>query len=300
MRILSLLPGATEMVAALGALDRLVGITHECDHPAAVRALPRVTASAIATEGSAGAVDAQVREMAAAGQPLFSLDAERIVALAPEVILTQTVCDVCAVSEGDVRDVAARLPRPPRIVSLGATTLDGVLAELRLVAEAIGMASEGDELDAGLRARMRAVHETLKAARAPRPRVAVIEWTDPLFAAGHWTPEIVKRAGGVDVLAQPGEHSRVVTVDAVRDADPELLVFAPCGYDVARAEAAARELLDTPAWRWAHGRAAWAMDANALFSRPGPRLVDAIEVLAAAVAPASFAVPARELARRLD
>jgi iron complex transport system substrate-binding protein len=143
------------------------------------------------------------------------------------------------------------------------------------------------------------VHETLKAARAPRPRVAVIEWMDPIYAAGHWMPEVVRGAGGIDVLAEPGVHSVVVPVERVREADPQVILFAPCGFDVERAEREATALLATEAWRWARGREAWALDGNALTSRPGPRLADAVEVIAAIVAPGLFEAPAKGCARRV-
>jgi iron complex transport system substrate-binding protein len=294
LRVVSLLPAATEMVAALGALDCLVGVTHECDFPPAAMALPRVTASAVDARASAGAVDAQVRELAVAGAPLFTLRADRIAALRPDLLLTQALCEVCAVSETDVRALAGRLAPEPRIVTLAATSFDGVLDDVARVAEALGRRQEGEALLDVLRARVRAVHERLKAARAPRPRVAVIEWTDPIYAAGHWVPEMVRRAGGVDVLARSGEHSRLVSVEEVAAADPELLVVAPCGYDAPRAAAAARALFALDDWAWARGHAVWAIDANALLSRPGPRLVDGIETLAAALNPPLFAEPAPE------
>ena len=296
MRILSLLPSATEIVAALGRLDALVGITHECDHPPAARGLPRVTASAVDAAAAPGAVDAQVRALSASGASLFSLDERRIAELAPDVILTQQLCDVCAVSETEVRRLARTLPSAPQVVTLCGTTLDGVLGDVRAVGEAIGAADQTGALEARWQERMRAVHETLKAARAPRPRTAVIEWGEPVYAAGHWVPELVRRAGGVDVLAQPGEHSRPRTVAEVAAADPELLLIAPCGYDVARAAAEARRLLALDAWAWARGRRAWAVDANALVSRPGPRLVDGIETFAAIVAPGLFPAPPADYA----
>jgi iron complex transport system substrate-binding protein len=185
------------------------------------------------------------------------------------------------------------------VVSLGGTTLEGVWADVRRVGDAIGRRAEADALIASSTARVRRVHETLKAARAPRPRVAVIEWIDPLFAAGHWSPELVRRAGGIDVLAEPGAHSVQIDVAAVREADPEVLLFAPCGFDVGRAAREAEALLETEAWRWARGRVAWALDGNALTSRPGPRLVDAIEVMAAIFAPDLFEGPAEGYARRV-
>jgi iron complex transport system substrate-binding protein len=298
-RIVSLLPAGTEIVAALGALDQLVGITHECDYPPAVARLPRVTASAVDRDAASAAIDAAVRGAAVSGTPIFAIDVDDLVTLAPTLVLTQTLCDVCAVSEGDVQGVAGLLQTAPHILPLAGTTLDGVWNDVRAVGDALGRAREAEALLAGMDARLRHVHETLKAARAPRPRVAVIEWIDPLFAAGHWTPELVQRAGGVDVLAAPGEHSVRVSVDQLRDAAPDLLLFAPCGFDVVRAEREARALLSRPEWVWARRLEAWAIDGNALTSRPGPRLVDAVEVMAAIVAPTLFPAPAADYARRI-
>ena len=298
-RVVSLRPAATEIVAALGASDQLVGVTHECDHPPGALRLPRVTGSAIDRDASSAAIDAGVRALAAAGAPVFTLDAALVASLAPQVLLTQSVCEVCALPESEVDRAVAALAVAPMVVTLGGTTLDGVWDDVRRVGDAIGRRAEAEALIASSKARMRRVHETLKAARAPRPRVAVIEWTRPLFVAGHWTPELVRRAGGIDVLAEPGAHSVQIDVGAVRAADPEVLLFAPCGFDVERAAREAKDLLETDAWRWARGRAAWALDGNSLTSRPGPRLVDAIEVMAAVFVPGLFEAPAHCHARRL-
>jgi iron complex transport system substrate-binding protein len=298
-RVVSLLPAATEIVAALGALDQLVGVTHECDHPAGAMHLPRVTASAIDRDASSAAIDAGVRALASAGAPVFTLDAALVTALAPQVVLTQSVCEVCALPESEVERAVRALAVAPAVVSLGGTSLAGVWEDVRRVGDAIGRRTEAEALIATAVVRMRHVHETLGAARAPRPRVAVIEWMDPLFAAGHWSPELVRRAGGIDVLAEPGAHSVQVDVDTVRAADPEVLLFAPCGFDVDRAAREAHALLGREAWRWARDRAAWALDGNSLTSRPGPRLVDAIEVMASIFAADLFEAPAPHYARRI-
>jgi iron complex transport system substrate-binding protein len=296
-RVLSLLPAATEIVAALGALDQLVGVTHECDYPEAAARLPRVTSSAVDRDAPSAAIDAEVRALSSSGAAVFALDVALVARLAPDLLLTQSVCDVCALPESEVDRAMTALATRARRLTLGATTLDGVWEDVRRVAGAIGCGVEGDALIASLESRMRRVHETLKAARAPRPRVAVIEWLDPVFVAGHWTPELVRRAGGVDVLAEPGAHSVVVAVDAVREAAPDILLFAPCGFDVERAEREARALLATEEWRWAAGLGAWALDGNALTSRPGPRLVDAIEVMASIFATGVFGEPPARYAR---
>jgi iron complex transport system substrate-binding protein len=290
--IVSLLPAATEIVAALGAAHALVGVTHECDYPPEASRLPRVTASAVDAADAAGDVDRQVRERSSAGAALFVLRGEALAALRPEVVLTQALCEVCAVSEDDVRALAARLDPAPRVVTLSATTLDGVLADIERVGRALGRDETAAAVVEALRARMRAVHERLKSARAPRRRVAVIEWTDPVFAAGHWVPEMVHRAGGIDVLAAPGEHSTVRRPDAVRAADPEVVLVAPCGYGASRAACEAERLLERPEWAWARERDVWALDANGLVSRPGPRLVRGLEVMAAIFSPRLFDAPA--------
>jgi iron complex transport system substrate-binding protein len=296
-RILSLLPAATEIVAALGAIDQLVGITHECDHPAEVARLPRVTSSAVNREAGSAEIDAEVRALSSSGAAVFAMDVALVALLAPDLLLTQSVCDVCALPESEVDRAMSALTTQPGRITLGATTLDGVWDDVRRVADALGRREEGAALAAALQQRMRVVHDTLKAAMAPRPRVAVIEWLDPLFVAGHWTPELVRRAGGIDVLAEPGSHSVPIDVGAVRAANPDVILFAPCGFDVERAERESRALLATPEWDLARGTESWALDGNALTSRPGPRLVEAIEVMAAVFAPELFAAPAGQYAR---
>lgn len=296
MRVISLLPAATEIVAYLGASEHLVGITHECDFPEVVCGRPRVTRSTIptgavaATEArmSPNAVDAAVRESSHAGRSLFKLDKKRISMLHPDVILTQALCDVCAVSETDVRALAARLEHTPRIVTLSGSTMDGVFADIRAVAEALDVADEADEVLLGDQARLRLVHETLKAAGAPRPRVLVVEWTDPIYVAGHWVPEQVRKAGGHDVLGQGGQHSTVVTAEACQAAEPGIVIIAPCGYGLEASRTEAMRLLTHPDWSWLAGRQVWAMDANAMVSRPGPRVVDGVETMARIFNPSLF------------
>jgi iron complex transport system substrate-binding protein len=287
MRVISLLPAATEIVAYLGVTEHLVGITHECDFPPVIASRARVTSSALPpASASAGVIDAAVREATQAGTALFSLDHARIRALHPDVILTQALCDVCAVHEGDVRALAARLSPEPIIVTLGGTSIDGIMADIRSVASALGVPDEADELIAGDLARLRLVHDTLKAARAPRPRVLVIEWTDPLYVAGHWAPEQVHRAGGIDVLGVAGSHSVVFGADACEAANPEIVLIAPCGYGIDAAREEAERVCAE--WGWLAGRQVWALDANGLVSRPGPRVVDGVEAMARIVFPAGF------------
>jgi iron complex transport system substrate-binding protein len=299
MRVISLLPGATDMVAAAGGAGLLVGVTHECDLPPGAPPLPRVTATVIADDAP-GAVDERVRALSAEGTALFTLDAERIRALSCDLVITQALCDVCAVRETDVRALAASLSPAPSIVTLGATTLDGMLADLERVAVAIGAPREGVSAANAIRQRMLVIHERLRAAGAPRPAVAVVEWCDPVYAAGHWVPEMVRRAGGRDVIATPGQHSGVTTAAAIAAADPEVILVAPCGYDAARAADAAVALLAQTEWRWARKRRVWALDANRLTSRPGPRLADGIETIASILHPALFAPPAVGFARNIS
>jgi len=297
-RVISLLPAATELVAALGAADRLVGITHECDAPAAVLDRPRVTTTAVDATADAAVVDVQVRALVASGAPTFALLADRIAALAPDLMLTQALCDVCAISADDVRAIAAHLVPPPGILELAGTTVDGILADIAHLAAALGDTAGGERLIASLAARLAAVHDRLAAARAPRPAVAVIEWTDPLFAAGHWVPDMVRRAGGRDVLAEPGSHSVTVAADAIRAAAPDVVLIAPCGYDGARAADVARALV-LAAPDWLEGRTVWALDANGLVSRPGPRVVDGIETMGAILHPDLFPPPPAAHATRI-
>jgi iron complex transport system substrate-binding protein len=299
-RVISLLPSGTEIVAALGAIDSLVGVTHECDYPPAVAALPRVTASVVDSAASSAEIDAQVRALYSSGVPLFSIEANDLVRLAPTLILTQTLCDVCAVTDGDVRSVASVLDVAPQILPLTGRTLSGVWEDIRAVGAALGVGEAASQLISEIEARFQRVHERLKAERAPRPRVAVIEWLEPLYVAGHWTPELVRRAGGIDVLAEAGAHSVRVSVDQVRDADPEIVIFAPCGFGVERAAREAALLLEAEEWAWAEGVECWAIDGNALTSRPGPRLADAVEVIAAIVAPELFEGPSEGFGRRVD
>ena len=291
MRVVSFLPSATEIVAALGHADAIVGVSHECDFPPGVSDREVVTSSAIDSRAAPGEIDVAVRSFVDSGRALYDVREERVRALAPNVMVTQVVCDVCAVSEDAVRTLATRLSPRPEVVTLGATTLDGIFDDIRRVAVALGATDRADALIEAARTRMRAVHERLKAARAPRPRVAVIEWTDPIFAAGHWVPEMIARAGGIDALAEPGEHSTTRTMDVVRDANPDVILIAPCGFDLERAAADAERVLAADEWSWAREKPVWALDANSFVSRPGPRVVDGIELLAQILHPALFGPP---------
>jgi iron complex transport system substrate-binding protein len=271
------------MCFALGLGDEVVAVTHECDFPPAAAGLPVLTRSVIPEGLDAGAIDAAVRERTARGEALYELDEARLAELEPDLIVTQAVCAVCAVSYDDVVTVAARLPSRPRVLSLDPSTLGEVLADADRLGAAAGRPQRGAELRAQLEARIDAVRERVAGSSSPQPRVAALEWLDPIFAGGHWVPEMIAAAGGIDVLASPGERSRVVTAEEVRAAEPDVVVVMPCGLycDEAIAEAELhRELLAGLGAAEIH-----AVDAAASFSRPGPRLADGVELLAAILHP---------------
>lgn len=283
MRIVSLLPSATEIVHAVGLGDQLVGVSHECDHPAAVRGLPRVTRSLLpAATATSAEIDAAVRDSVRKRQPLSALDADLLARLRPDLVVTQALCDVCAVAEGEVAAALAGLPGPPRVLSLEPHRLDDVLAGMLAVADAAGAADSGRMAVAALQRRIDAV-AARSAAVAVRPRVMLLEWLDPPFTAGHWSPEIVRLAGGAEVLGSEGERSRTVAWDDVRGADPEVLVVACCGFDLDRTRQELPLLTGRPGFgdlACVRSGRVFLMDGSAFFSRPGPRLVDALEVLA--------------------
>jgi iron complex transport system substrate-binding protein len=296
-RVVSLVPAATEIIAALGEADSLVGISHEC-FAEGLAPCPRVTASSLIVSAAPAEINSEVSAMAADGRPMFTLLADEIEGLHPDLIITQGLCAVCAVSEPDVRALASRLAPTPRVVSISATSLDGVFNDIATVGAALGVRSDAERLLASLRARMKKVHVVLSESRAPRPRVGTLEWTDPLYAAGHWVPEMVYRAGGTDVLAVPGQHSREVTWDAFMDASPAIVLIAPCGYGVAHAAREGRALVEEN--DWLQRRTVWALDARSLTSQPGPRLVDGIEAMAAIFNPGLFDAPSEARAVALS
>jgi iron complex transport system substrate-binding protein len=288
VRVVSLLPSATEIVASLGGIEHLVGVTHECDWPPVVSSRARVTSCSVDSHAAPAEIDAQVRALSHSGTPLYTLKERLIRDLRPNLILTQALCEVCAVHEGDVRALARDLPTAPEVITLSATTLDGVLEDVRRVGVAMSLESEAEELLDGLRAQMHDVHTTLRNSKAPRPRVAVVEWGDPIFTGGHWVPDMIHRAGGIDVIGKSGEHSRTIASSGLGGQRPEILVVAPCGYNLPRAVAEAKRLLALPGWEWARSLQVWAIDANSYASRPGPRLVEGIEILARIFNPQLF------------
>ncbi len=282
MRIVSLLPSATEMVCLLGLGDRLVGVSHECDHPpAAVAGVPRLTASLIPADATSAEIDAMVRERVAGRRPLYRLDADALAAARPDLIITQALCDVCAVDEAEVCRVAASLPGSPRVVNLEPTSLAGVFDAIGTIAAAAGVPAT--EVLLNLRRRVRAVTDR---PMGVRPTVVFLEWLDPPFCGGHWNPELVGLAGGCELIGTAGQPSRRITWDAVAEADPDVLVAAPCGFDVARAGVDLKRLEQDPAWaglRAVREGRVFLFGGSALFNRPGPRLVDSLEQLADAL-----------------
>jgi len=280
VRIASLVPSSTEMLYALGLGDSVVAVTHECDFPPEAASKPHLTRSMI-PEGLAPAeIDAAVRDRLGRGEALYELDEEALRDLDPELIVTQAVCEVCAVSFEDVRAVAERLPSQPRVLSLDPSTISEMLADVPRLAEAVRAPEAGARLAEDAAARLDRVRKAVEA--AARPRVAALEWLDPVFVGGHWVPQMIEFAGGEDALGLPGERSRTASWDEVAAAAPDVVVVMPCGYGLDAAHRAALAYGDRLR---ALGARVVSVDAAAFFSRPGPRLVDGVELLAHALHP---------------
>jgi iron complex transport system substrate-binding protein len=275
MRIASLVPSSTEMLFALGLGGDVVAVTHECDFPAEAAALPHLTRSVIAEGLSAGEIDEVVRAVRGEGRHLYALDEARLAELEPELIVTQAVCEVCAVSYDDVRAVAERLPGKPAVISLDPENLADVLADVTRLGE-VTEAAGAAELRAELADRLDSVRAAVFGATPPR--VLALEWLDPAFVGGHWIPEMIEIAGGVDVIGEAGAKSRTAEWDELAAAKPDVVVAMPCGWDAPKAR---QEVLDNAARVAARGaERVFAVDAAASFSRPGPRLVEGTELLA--------------------
>ncbi len=276
MRIVSLVPSATEMLFALGVGDEVTAVTHECDHPAEALELPRVTRDVIGPGLPPDEIDRAVRSLTEQGRAIYELDEEALRRLQPDLIVTQALCTVCAVSYDDVRAVAERLDSRPQVLALDPHTVGEVLGDVRTLAQATDAKDAGVDLVADAASRIDRVRLAVRAAEPVR--VVALEWLDPVFTAGHWTPQLIEYAGGVDLLGLPGEPSEQRSWEEVRAAEPEVVVVMPCGYDADRAleeaEAYAEELESVQA------RRVVAVDAAAHFSRPGPRLIEGLETLA--------------------
>ncbi len=280
MRVVTLLPGATEIVAALGGAGSLVAISHECDHPASVQHLPRVTSTPLDPNLPGAAIDAEVRRLRDAGRAVIAVEAAELRRLAPDLVITQDLCEVCAVSDGAVHRLAAALDPPPQVLSLTGRTVEGVMADIRAVARALDLDAEGDELTAGLRSRL----TRLRRGAPPVPRrVLCIEWLAPLYLAGHWVPDLVAAAGGHDVGAAAGAHSAVSSWEAAAALRPDLIAVMLCGFGLPRALSELEALHDAAADRLLRSAPVWVLDGNAYTSRPGPRIVDGAELLQAAM-----------------
>ena len=290
MRIASLLPSATEIAYFAGAGDALVGVTHECDHPPGVEKLPKLTKTAIDHHNlSSAEIDAAIGQHLTDTGSIYSLDVKLLEELKPDLVLTQGLCDVCAVSLNVVEQAAAGLSKTPRVLSMNPTTLNEVLDVTVEVGDAIGRGAEVRREVAAQRDRLARVKGAV--AGLPRPRVGCIEWLDPPFSAGHWVPGMVRLAGGEELFAKEGEPSGRIAWDKVYEAAPEVLILMPCGFDAARSIREARTLPDLPGWNELpavrNGRV-WVVDANSYFSRPAPRLVDGVETLARILHPEIF------------
>lgn len=286
MRIASLVPSSTELLFALGLGDSVVAVTHECDYPQQAADRPHLTRSVIPEGLSAAAIDVAVRERTNAGRALYQLDEPRLAELEVDLIVTQAVCEVCAVSFDDVVAAAGRLPTRPQVISLDPSTLADVLADILRLAAAADAPAAGATLLAESERRIAAVEAAV--AGAPRPRVAAIEWLDPLFLGGHWVPTMIELAGGIDVLGSAGAKSRTAAWTEIEQTRPEIVVSMPCGYGTERA---ARETLAERGRLAALGARVVAVDASSYFSRPGPRLVDGVELLGHLLHPELVAAP---------
>ena len=291
MRIVSLVPSATETLFALGLGPDVIAVTHECDYPPAARELPKITRDVLPAGLTAGQIDAAVKERTLAGQSIYELDADLLHDLRPDLIVTQELCSVCAVSYDDVRAVAEEIDTHPRVISLDPRTVGEVLGDIRTLAQATDRKDAAVDLVRDASARIDRVRLAVRGAR--RPRVAALEWLDPPFAAGHWTPQLIDYAGGEDVLGFAGEKSEERTWQDVGASQPDIVIVMPCGYDAEIAHREAEMHRDELAAVGAGEIVA--VDAAAYFSRPGPRIIDGLELLAHIIHPELFPEPPAEV-----
>jgi iron complex transport system substrate-binding protein len=294
MRIVSLIPSATEIVAALGCADQLVGRSHECDFPASVKTLPICTAPKLDLSGSSTDIDKRVQKSLKTAVAVYEVDKELLEELAPDVIITQSQCEICAVSLKDVEAaVCDWVGKDVQIVSLEPISLNDVFDDIHRVAKALNKDTEADALVADLKARISAIHEkTKKISSHPRIAcIACIEWTEPMMAAGNWVPEMVPIAGGQDPLGRAGEHSPWMGWDELLEANPDVVAFMPCGYDLTRTASEAKSVVESPQWQdlpAAQQGRAYITNGSDFFNRPGPRLIESLEILAETPHPETF------------
>ena len=291
MRIVTLLPSATEIVCALGFEDRLVGRSHECDFPPSVKRAPALTEPKFNPEGTSAEIDQRVKRIVGDALSVYRVDAPRLRELRPDVIVTQSQCEVCAVSERDVEAAVAEwLGVRPQIVSLAPYSLDDIFTDVQRVADALGASSRGAELVASLRARLSNIAERARSA-AERPRVATIEWIDPMMAAGNWMPTLVEMAGGTNLFGKAGEHSPWMKFDELAVSDPDVIMISPCGFNMDRASQDLPALTNRTEWdglKAVRASRVFMADGNQYFNRPGPRIAESLEILAEIVHPELF------------
>jgi iron complex transport system substrate-binding protein len=288
MRIASLVPHATELLYALRLGPQVVAVTHECDYPPQAQELLKLTRDVLPPHLSTAEIDAAVRERTLEGEAIYELDELALAESRPNLIVTQALCPVCAVSYEEVSEVAQRLSSKPEVISLDPHTLGETLSDIRTIAEATGRRDEGVDLIQQIADRIDKVKLAVRG--LPRPRVLALEWLDPVFVAGHWTPQMIEFAGGEDVLGMPGESSQELSWELIAATKPEVVVVMPCGYDAKRSH---QEALDhSEKLASLHAERIVAVDASACFSRPGPRLIDGLELLAHILHPQQAPSPA--------
>lgn len=283
IRVVSLLPAGTEIVAALGALDSLVGVSHECDFPAQICDRPRVTTTRIDPTASGKAIDSAVRELQVAGRPTIAVDAEHLGSLKPDLILVQDLCEVCAVSDGQLHRLATAIDPPPRVLSLVARDLAGIWADIKEIGTALERVEESLALRAEGEARLDRLRRTMLQSKSDSPRVLCVEWLDPLYLAGHWVPQLVAAAGGENIGAVPGAKSTRWRWKNASRLQPDVVIVMLCGFGVARAQQELAELTDPDALSLFLNSPTWVLDGNAYTSRSGPRVVEGAERIRAAL-----------------
>jgi iron complex transport system substrate-binding protein len=303
MRICSLLPSATEVIAALGLSEELVGISHECDYPPSVGNVPIMVEPMIPPHGLTSAeIDRQVAQLVASGQRLYRLNHDRLCDSRPDLILSQDLCHVCAVTPDQLHEALRSMPQQPVLLTLNPGSVHEVIDDVVRIGDAAGRSAEGHRLASRLRQRLEAVRTRVQNL-SHRPRVICIEWLSPLYVAGHWVPEMVHLAGGQDVLAQPGTPSRVVTWDDIVAASPDVLIVMPCGFSIERTRTELSQLMQQPG-QWpipsTLREQTFLVDASSYFSRPGPRMIDGIELLAAILHPSDHDPMHDSMASRLE
>ena len=295
MRIVSLLPAATEMICGLGLQDQLVAVSHECDYPPAVQRLPKVTRAILPENTSSAAIDAWVSQRQQAGFVLYALDQEVWRQANPDVVVTQTLCDVCAIAHAEVREAMSCLPKPPQLIDLAPQTLSDVLRSILHLGETLGVGDNAAGYVTQLQARVAKVAERARSLAQASPRVVMLEWIDPLFSAGHWNPELVTIAGGASLLSRRGARSQRLVWEQLVQADPEVLIIAGCGLTVPRALRDLPWLESQPGWQemnCVRRGQVYFVDGSAYMNRPGPRLIESLEIVAHALGPAVHPKPA--------